>query len=534
MANPAIAPDKFRIKPKPNVVIFPKRRLFPDPDLVQRFLANQSYVIFKSRSNIREWEKLISRQYFKEIGEIKQLSKSEQIALAKLAKTGDIEARNELAIRFLMLVVAVAKKYRGRGLEFMDLIQEGNIGLVLDAIKGWNYKLGYSFAPYAAACIRSALRLAVRDKGSLIKIPHATQIIWNKIVHVFGEFIATERREPNIAELAKATGYTPKQIKLVVKRMQIDVVLLDDSVNRMVEDGEVISISSMPAALVSSQKSPEQVALAKSELFFTCNYLRQLLDLLRNNFSTKVQNIFRARYGLDGTFEIKSWAEVGRRHNRATSRIFKNTKSVWRELARAGYPNDEIWLLGEIERTTNLAELANCNYVDLKKMLFGFEDISDMEKRSNFRNEIQKKSEGRLIWQNRVSFIQLNDLANGGMARILQNINESNPSRSILLTIFQDHGGRINRRKVKEILSRAMKDLPARERKIVVDFYFNNLTMKEIGEILGVSEYWVSQARSRALITLTQKLVQDLQKNHSIKPNSEHGKFIGRVYKPSL
>jgi RNA polymerase sigma factor FliA len=391
MANPAIAPRKTGITEKrENVIPFPGRKKFArEESHKNQSLEYMTYEI-NSRFDVQT-EISILQRYLGEIRKFRYLTHQEERALLKLAKSGDIEARNELVTHYLALVVGVAKSYRGKKLDFLDLIQEGNLGLILEAPKGCDLSKGYRFAPYASACIRSAILLAMRDKGSLIKRPHANHVWWNKILHVSAEFVATEGREPSGREIAKATGFPLATIKRVTAGMQLEIVRLSDLIARFVNNNEPISINSVFTD--SKNLDPEQIMMAKSELIYSCRNLRKLLEILKKNFSLIRQNLFKTRYGLDGTLEIKSWTEAGKKFNRGRDRSFKNIKRVWHELPKFNFLKDEVWLIGEIENIKNLAEKAECTFKFVNECLFGDKDplVAEIEKQRSF--EIEKRNQ---------------------------------------------------------------------------------------------------------------------------------------------
>ncbi len=170
------------------------------------------------------------RMYLKEIGRVALLKAEQEVHYAKLIEQGDEEAKNQLTEANLRLVVSIAKKYIGRGMSFLDLIQEGNMGLIR-AVEKFDYHKGYKFSTYATWWIRQAITRAIADQARTIRIPvHMVETI-NKLVRVSRRLLQELGREPNDEEIAEEMGITPEKVREITKVSQ-DPVSLENSDRR--------------------------------------------------------------------------------------------------------------------------------------------------------------------------------------------------------------------------------------------------------------------------------------------------------------
>ena len=164
------------------------------------------------------------RMYLREIGRIPLLTSQQEIELARLIEKKDVEAKRRLTEANLRLVVSIAKRYMGRGLVFLDLIQEGNLGLIR-AVEKFDYRLGYKFSTYATWWIRQAITRAIADQARTIRVPvHAVETM-NKLNRVQRELLQTSGREPTVVEIAEALGVTPTKVAEIQKTAQEPVSL---------------------------------------------------------------------------------------------------------------------------------------------------------------------------------------------------------------------------------------------------------------------------------------------------------------------
>ena len=164
------------------------------------------------------------RMYLKEIGKVPLLSADEEIELAKKMELGDEESKKRLAEANLRLVVSIAKRYVGRGMLFLDLIQEGNLGLI-KAVEKFDYRKGYKFSTYATWWIRQAITRAIADQARTIRIPvHMVETI-NKLIRVSRQLLQELGREPTPEEIAKEMNMPEERVREILKISQEPVSL---------------------------------------------------------------------------------------------------------------------------------------------------------------------------------------------------------------------------------------------------------------------------------------------------------------------
>ena len=227
------------------------------------------------------------RLHLREIGKIPLLSAEEELALAQRVKDGDKKAKDKMAEANMRLVVSIAKRYSGRGLDFLDLIQEGHTGL-LRAVEKFDPDKGFKFSTYATWWIRQAITRAIADQARTIRIPvHMVETI-NKLLRTQRRMTQDLNREPTIEELAKELDMEPDKVEYVMKIKQ-DISSLDAGVGR---DGEEDGESVLGDFIEDEDTiSPEEAA--SNELL-----KEQVQDLL-GTLSDREQKIIRMRFGLD-------------------------------------------------------------------------------------------------------------------------------------------------------------------------------------------------------------------------------------------
>ena len=225
------------------------------------------------------------RLYLREIGKIPLLTSEEELALAKRVVEGDRRAKDKMAEANMRLVVSIAKRYSGRGLDFLDLIQEGNTGL-LRAVEKFDPDQGFKFSTYATWWIRQAITRAIADQARTIRIPvHMVETI-NKLLRTQRRMTQELNREPTVEELAKELDMEPDKIEYVMKIKQ-DITSLDGAVGRDDDEDSVLGDfiededSATPEESASVQLLKEQVQAALGAL------------------SDREQKIIRMRFGLD-------------------------------------------------------------------------------------------------------------------------------------------------------------------------------------------------------------------------------------------
>jgi RNA polymerase primary sigma factor len=235
------------------------------------------------------------RAYLREIGRVPLLTAAEEIALAKRIERNDPAARRALIEANLRLVVSVAKRYVGRGMLFLDLIQEGNVGL-MKAVEKYDWRRGYKFSTYATWWIRQAITRGIADQARTIRVPvHMVETI-NKLHRIQRQLLQELEREPTPEELAVVMETTPERIVQILKIAQEPVSLEtpvgdeeDGSLGAFIEDDE--------------QARPHQIVITK---------LRgQELEDVLSTLSHRERKVLELRYGLDGS-DARTLEEVGR------------------------------------------------------------------------------------------------------------------------------------------------------------------------------------------------------------------------------
>ncbi|MDO4713023.1 MAG: RNA polymerase sigma factor RpoD [Candidatus Saccharibacteria bacterium] len=226
------------------------------------------------------------RLYLREIGKIPLLSADEEMELAQRVLKGDKKAKDKMAEANMRLVVSIAKRYSGRGLDFLDLIQEGNTGL-LRAVEKFDPDKGFKFSTYATWWIRQAITRAIADQARTIRIPvHMVETI-NKLLRTQRRMTQELNREPTIEELAKELEMEPEKIEYVMKIKQ-DISSLDAGVGR---DGD--EEDSVLGDFIEDEEtiSPEDSA--------TNQLLKEQVNEVLSSLSDREQKIIRMRFGLD-------------------------------------------------------------------------------------------------------------------------------------------------------------------------------------------------------------------------------------------
>ena len=244
------------------------------------------------------------RMYLKEIGRVPLLTAEEEIELAQRIETGDEEARHKLCEANLRLVVSIAKRYVGRGMQFLDLIQEGNLGLI-KAVSKFDWRKGYKFSTYATWWIRQSITRAIADQARTIRIPvHMVETI-NKLIRISKQLMQDLGREPTPQEIADEMGITPEKVTEIQRIAQEPVSLEtpigeeDDShLGDFIPDNDVIT--------------PDEAApysMLKDQLM-------EVLDTLTD----REQKVLKLRFGLEDN-RPRTLEEVGRQMDVTRERI---------------------------------------------------------------------------------------------------------------------------------------------------------------------------------------------------------------------
>lgn len=255
------------------------------------------------------------RMYLKEIGKVPLLSAEEEIELAKRMENGDEAAKKRLAEANLRLVVSIAKRYVGRGMLFLDLIQEGNLGLI-KAVEKFDYRKGYKFSTYATWWIRQAITRAIADQARTIRIPvHMVETI-NKLIRVSRQLLQELGREPTPEEIAEEMDMPVDRVREILKISQ-EPVSLETPIGEEEDShlGDFIQDDNVPV--------PADAAA------FTL-LKEQLVEVL-GTLTDREQKVLRLRFGLDDG-RARTLEEVGREFNVTRERIRQIEAKALRKL----------------------------------------------------------------------------------------------------------------------------------------------------------------------------------------------------------
>lgn len=234
------------------------------------------------------------RMYLKEIGRVPLLTPEEEIQLAERIEKGDEEAKRKLAEANLRLVVSIAKRYVGRGMQFLDLIQEGNLGLI-KAVEKFDYRKGFKFSTYATWWIRQAITRAIADQARTIRIPvHMVETI-NKLIRVTRQLVQELGREPTPEEIAAVMDIPVERVREIQKIAQ-EPVSLETPIGEE-EDSHL-------GDFIEDQDAPAPAEAASYTL------LREQLEEVLESLTPREEKVLRLRFGLDDG-RARTLEEVG-------------------------------------------------------------------------------------------------------------------------------------------------------------------------------------------------------------------------------
>ena len=255
------------------------------------------------------------RMYLKEIGKVPLLSAEEEIELAKRMENGDQEAKKRLAEANLRLVVSIAKRYVGRGMLFLDLIQEGNLGLI-KAVEKFDYRKGYKFSTYATWWIRQAITRAIADQARTIRIPGHMVETLNKLIRVSRQLLQELGREPTPEEISEEMGMPVDRVREILKISQ-EPVSLETPIGEEEDShlGDFIQDDNVPV--------PAEAA--------SFTLLREQLVEVLGTLTEREQKVLRLRFGLDDG-RARTLEEVGKEFNVTRERIRQIEAKALRKL----------------------------------------------------------------------------------------------------------------------------------------------------------------------------------------------------------
>ena len=255
------------------------------------------------------------RMYLKEIGKVPLLSAEEEIELAKRMENGDQNAKKRLAEANLRLVVSIAKRYVGRGMLFLDLIQEGNLGLI-KAVEKFDYRKGYKFSTYATWWIRQAITRAIADQARTIRIPvHMVETI-NKLIRVSRQLLQELGREPSPEEIAAEMDMPVERVREILKISQ-EPVSMETPIGEEEDShlGDFIEDDNVPAH-------------AEAAAF---TLLKEQLDEVLSTLTDREQKVLRLRFGLEDG-RARTLEEVGKEFKVTRERIRQIEAKALRKL----------------------------------------------------------------------------------------------------------------------------------------------------------------------------------------------------------
>jgi len=254
------------------------------------------------------------RMYLKEIGKVPLLTAEEEIELAKRMEAGDEEAKQRLCEANLRLVVSIAKRYVGRGMLFLDLIQEGNLGLI-KAVDKFDYRKGYKFSTYATWWIRQAITRSIADQARTIRIPvHMVETI-NKLIRVSRQLLQTYGREPTPEEISKEMGITVDKVREIQKIAQ-EPVSLETPIGEEEDShlGDFIPDEDVPA--------PAEAA--------AFSMLKEQLVEVLDTLTDREQKVLKLRFGLEDG-RSRTLEEVGKEFDVTRERIRQSEAKALRK-----------------------------------------------------------------------------------------------------------------------------------------------------------------------------------------------------------
>ena len=345
----------------------------------------------KEIENEKETESIDSiKLYFKEIGKIPLLTKEEELQLAYEIQKGNVKAKEKFIESNLRLVANIAKKYTNRGLAFMDLIQEGNIGLI-KAVEKFDVNKGYKFSTYATWWIRQAITYAITNQVRAIRIPVHTVETINKLSKYQGQLALELNREPTLEEIAKEMNLSLKKIK-ELKELQNDVISINQLVNSTENEGKELE-----DFISSKELSTEEIATKNimqteiKKLLENCSLTKQEIEVLELRFKDKPL----------------TFREIGKQLNLSLTKVYRIEKTALNKIIKSKYINTfAIYMEDEKQALENIKNFRKITYREKVK-----------EKKKKTRKEENEMPKLKTIYQ------LLGDYPKEQIDKVLSNLN---------------------------------------------------------------------------------------------------------------
>lgn len=324
--------------------------------------------------------------YLKEVGKHRLLKADEERKLAEKVYQGDPEAREEFINANLRLAINIARRYRGRGLEYLDLIQEANIGL-MRALDKFEYWRGYKFSTYATWWIRQAVTRAIYDYDDMIRVSAHLRAFWNKILKTSIQIVQEKGRKAKPEEIAQKIKVPVKDVEIALRQMRMNTVYLEDLYKDEDEN------SSWETIIPGNVASPDVYLEAKDKIKEIYALLKRIMSFL-TKLPLRYEEIFKQRFGLDGSFEKRTLEDIGSEHSLCRERIRQIEETTFELLKEQGILEDKSVLTDSLERLDHLLKKV---YQDDKDILFKIEPEEVAERRFETLSSLRKKKRKKKV-----------------------------------------------------------------------------------------------------------------------------------------